>query len=325
MSIPVSDRHAAAYRSREVPAPLLVTDGVWAVPVPLHGSPLRFITVFLVETSGGLVLIDAGYDHRSCWESFTGSVAGIGHDLGDVRLVLLTHNHPDHVGLAGRVRAASGARVVMGREDDFAHQHRVRGGFLAQLRRALERTGAPPGVVDDMHAAGAGAARLTEDLRVDLAPEGDSEHVLGDVTFLGLHTPGHTYGHTVYVDTSRGVVFTGDTMMAEGPTQLAVPSLPGDDPAGDLLASLDRLRALDVEIACPAHQFPYRDVAARAGELAAFHRAELDAVERLLRTRRSAWEIAPHLTWARPWEELGAGSRRFALMHTLSLVLGVTR
>src|ERR1044071_9071318 len=102
MSIPVSGNHTAAYRAREVPGPLRVVPGVWAVPVPLHGSPLRSITVFLVETSDGLVLIDAGYEHRSCWDSFTASLAGIGHDLRDVRLVLLTHYHPDHVGFADR-------------------------------------------------------------------------------------------------------------------------------------------------------------------------------------------------------------------------------
>ncbi|WP_235018249.1 MBL fold metallo-hydrolase [Thermomonospora echinospora] len=294
--------------------------------MPLRGSPLRFITVFLVETSEGLVLIDAGYEHPSCWESFTGSLAEIGHDLGAVRLVLLTHNHPDHVGFADRVRATTGAKVVMGRDDDFAHQKRVRGGgFLVQLRRALELTGAPQEVIDGMYDAAVPVARHSESLELDLAPERDTEHVLGDVTILGIPTPGHTYGHTVYVDTSRGVVFTGDTMMAEGPTQLAIPSLPADNPAGDLLTSLDRIRDLGVEIACPAHQFPYRDIAARARELKAFHQAELDTVEKLLRTHDSAWEIAPHLNRARPWEELGTGARRFALIHTLSLVLAVTQ
>ncbi|WP_165966567.1 MBL fold metallo-hydrolase [Actinomadura sp. 7K507] len=294
--------------------------------MPLRGSPLGFITVFLIETPEGLVLIDAGYEHPSCWESFTRSVAEIGHDLAAVQLVLLTHNHPDHVGFADRVRAASGARVVMGRDDDFSHQNRVRGGgFLVQLGRALEQTGAPREVIDGMYGDAIGVARHSESLDLDLAPERDSEHVLGDVTILGLHTPGHTYGHTVYVDTSRGVVFTGDTMMAEGPTQLAIPSLPGDDPAGDLLRSLDRIRDLEVEIACPAHQFPYRDIAARADELKAFHQAELDTVERLLRTHDSAWEIVPHLKRTKPWEELGTGTKRFALIHTLSLILGVTR
>ncbi|MGI5200687.1 MBL fold metallo-hydrolase [Spirillospora sp. CA-108201] len=303
-----------------------VTDGVWAVPVPLHGSPLRSVTVFLVETSEGLVLVDAGYDHPSCWESFTASLAEIGHELDAVRLVLLTHNHPDHTGFAGRVREETGARVVMQLADDFAHQRRVRGGgFLVQLRRALEQTGAPDGVIEQMYSAAVGVARHAEDLELDEAPGGAREHVLGDVTILGVPTPGHTYGHAVYVDTTRGVVFTGDTMMAEGPTQLAIPCLPQDDPAGDLLRSLDLIAALDARIACPAHQFPYRGIAARARELKAHHRAELDTVAELLRTHRTAWEIVPHLTWARPWDRLGTGGKRFALVHTLSLIRGATR
>src|SRR4051794_697403 len=98
MSIPVSEEHAATYRARAVPASVAVVPGVWAVPVPLHGSPLRSINVHVLESSAGLVLIDAGYEHPSCWASFQDSLDALGLDVRDVRLVLLTHNHPDHVG-----------------------------------------------------------------------------------------------------------------------------------------------------------------------------------------------------------------------------------
>lgn len=327
MSIPVSEEHAATYRARAVPRPVAVVPGVWAVPVPLHGSPLRSINVHVLESSAGLVLIDAGYEHPSCWASFQDSLDAIGLDVREVRLVLLTHNHPDHVGFADRVRAASGARVVMGREDDFAHQDGIRGGFLAQLYRTLTQTGAPEDVVTAMYADAVKVAHHAEDLRLDLALDGDSDFTLGDVTVRAVHAPGHTYGHTVYVD-SRGLVFTGDTMMAEGPTQLALPSLPGDDPAADLLATLDRIRGLGAAIACPAHQFAYRDVASRATELRAFHQAEVDRVREVsasLSTEEpTAWEAAPHLRWSKPWDELGRGTRRFALVHTFALLRRAT-
>lgn len=321
MSRALSSEQATSYRAREVPPPSLVVDGVWAVPVPLHGSPLRSIVVYLIETSEGLILIDAGYEHPSCWDSFRASLASLGHDLASIRLVLLTHNHPDHVGFADRVREASGARVVMGLDDDFAHQGEVRGGFLTQLSNALALTGAPDDVVATMYAEARKVAHHAEDLRLDVVLSRDTDFTLGGVTVRAVHTPGHTYGHTVYVD-SRGLVFTGDTMMAEGPTQLAIPSRPGDDPAGDLLASLDRIRDLGVEIACPAHQFAYRDVAARAEELRAFHQAEVDEVRGLLARYRTAWEIAPLLARAKPWDELGSGTRRFALVHTYALMRG---
>ncbi|MBM7517477.1 MBL fold metallo-hydrolase [Nocardioides nitrophenolicus] len=320
MSIPVSQQHAARYRAREVAGPSLVGAGVWAVPVPLHGSPLRSIIVYLLETSDGLVLIDAGYEHRTCWESFQASLSAIGHRVEEIRAVLITHNHPDHVGFADRVREASGAEVMLHRDDDFATQETVRGGFLAQLRRALNATGAPEDVVASMYDEALAVAHHAESLRADRVLDGGEVLSIGDVDIEVVHAPGHTYGHLVFV--ARGMVFTGDTMMAEGPTQLAIPSLPDDDPAGDLLATLDRIAGLGVDVACPAHQFAYREVSTRAHLLAAHHRAEVDEVRTLLPRYDTAWELAPRLDRAKPWAELGSGTRRFALMHTLALIRG---
>ncbi|WP_433528401.1 MBL fold metallo-hydrolase [Micromonospora sp. CA-263727] len=319
MSIPVSELHAASYRARQVPAPTEVVDGVWAIPVPLHGSALRYVTVFLIDTADGLVLIDAGYDHPSCWQSFQRCVGSIGRRVDAITAVLLTHNHPDHVGFADHLRTVSGAQVVMGRADDFATMRQRRGGFLQQLRAALELTGAPPEVVDAMYADAVEVAVHDESLRLDHAPAGETTFRFGDVTLLAVPTPGHTYGHTVYFDT-RGLVFTGDTMMAEGPTQLAIVSRPDDDPAADLFRSLARIRALDAGIACPAHQFPYRDVAARVDELTALHRGEVEAVRDLVRDGDGAWTLAQRMTWKKPWAELGRGTQRFHLMHALALL-----
>jgi hypothetical protein len=109
-------------------------------------------------------------------------------------------------------------------------------------------------------------------------------------------------------------------MMAEGPTQLAIVSRPGDDPAGDLQRSLDRIRDLGATIACPAHQFPYRDVAGRAEQLKAFHQAEADLARGLMGPDATAWDVARRMPWKKPWDELGPGTRRFSLVHTLALL-----
>ncbi|WGD45190.1 MBL fold metallo-hydrolase [Streptomyces cathayae] len=320
MSIPVSKEHAASYRAREVSGPTPVVDGVWSVPVPLHGSPLHSVIVYLIETPEGPVLIDAGYEHPTCWASFQEALERIGRSPKSIRAVLLTHNHPDHVGFADRVRDVSGAQIVMHQDDDFAFLHRGRGRFLTQLHTALVMTGAPDDVVESMYAEAGKVAKHSESLDLDVALTEDIDFRFGDVTVRAIHAPGHTYGHTIFV--SQGLVFTGDTMMPEGPTQLAIPSLPEDNPAADLFGTLDRIRDLGAEIACPAHQFAYRDVAERAMELKAFHQREVEKVRGLLADHGTAWEIAPHLTWPKPWDELGPGTRRFALIHTLALLHG---
>lgn len=320
MSTPVSDEHAARYRAKEVAGATPVAEGVWSVPVPLHGSPLRSIIVYLLESSEGLVLVDAGYQHDSCWRSFQESVRQIGHRVEEISAVLLTHNHPDHVGFADRVREVSGAAVMMHRQDDFATQAGIRGGFLSQLRRALDETGAPADVVATMYDEALAVAHHHEDLRLDRVLDGGEVLDFGDLDVEVVHTPGHTYGHLVFA--TRGMVFTGDTLMPEGPTQLAIASLPGDDPASDLLASIETIAGLDAEIACPAHQFAFRGVAERARRLHDHHASELAQVRGLLGEHESAWDLVPHRPLPKPWAEMGSGTRRFALVHTLALMRG---
>lgn len=323
MSTPLHERHAEAYRAREVPPPAAVGHGITALPVPLAGSALRSVMVYTIETSAGLVLVDAGYRHPSCWDGMVSALAAIGHRVEDVVAVLLTHNHPDHVGLADQVRQVSGARVVMHRRDDFASQQLERGPFLGQLAAALSQTGAPEDVTMEMYAAAVTVAVHDEDLVLDQVLEDpDTPLVFGDTEIRALHLPGHTYGHTCYLHPA-GVLLTGDTLMPEGPTQLAIAAEPGDDPAGDLLASLRRIAALDPVLAGPAHQYPFTDVGRRALDLHDFHAREVDAVAKLADRYDTAWEIAPHLTWAKPWAEMGLGTQRFSLVHTLGLLRAV--
>src|ERR1700728_698378 len=87
--------------------------GLWSVPVPMPQSSLRYVLVYLLEQDHGVSMIDAGWDTEDAWSALNAGLDKAGYEIGDVKSVLVTHIHPDHYGLAGRVREASGAWVAL--------------------------------------------------------------------------------------------------------------------------------------------------------------------------------------------------------------------
>ena len=82
--------------------PVEQLDGdLWSVPVPIPDNPLRYVSSYAFGAGEGLVLIDAGWGSEEAWQSLLAGLESIGAGIADVRGVLVTHLHFDHIGLAG--------------------------------------------------------------------------------------------------------------------------------------------------------------------------------------------------------------------------------
>src|SRR3974390_40964 len=90
-----------------------VRPGIWSVPVPIPSSSLRYVFVYVFETDAGPFIVDAGWNTDEAFAALSDGLDEAGSSIGDVQGVLVTHIHPDHYGLAGRVREASGAWVAL--------------------------------------------------------------------------------------------------------------------------------------------------------------------------------------------------------------------
>src|SRR5699024_1658871 len=97
----------------------------------------------------GLALIDVGWPTEDAWRALTDGIRAIGYDVTDVRYAAITHLHPDHFGLAPRLRKASGAVLAMHAADvdPLAHSTRTETARRdAVWNRQLADLGAPPEV-----------------------------------------------------------------------------------------------------------------------------------------------------------------------------------
>jgi glyoxylase-like metal-dependent hydrolase (beta-lactamase superfamily II) len=128
-------------------------------------------------------------------------------------------------------------------------------------------------------------------------------------------TPGHTDYHAVLIDERDGVLFSGDHVLPRITSNIGLYPSSRDDPLGDFLDALARMRDLPVKRVLPAHGDPFDDLAGRIDELLAHHAARLDATIAVIGTAdHDAYTIARKLfpVLRSPHEE------RFALAETLA-------
>src|SRR5580693_2455577 len=90
-----------------------VRPGLWSVPVPIPSSSLRYVFVYVFETDGGPYIVDAGWNTDEAFSALSVGLEQVGTSIRAVQGILVTHIHPDHYGLAGRVREASGGWISL--------------------------------------------------------------------------------------------------------------------------------------------------------------------------------------------------------------------
>jgi glyoxylase-like metal-dependent hydrolase (beta-lactamase superfamily II) len=296
-----------------------VLDGLWSIPVPIPGSPLPYVLAYAFAVPDGVVLVDPGWNAPEALAALTEGLAVAGSRLEDVRGVLVTHIHPDHYGLAARIREVSGAWVGLHGDDAVlvADRYRDVEDLLARTSRWVAQTGAPPAELAELRDASMALRRFVVAGRPDrLLTDGDRPELPG-WRLRAVHTPGHTPGHVCFVEERTGVVLTGDHVLPTISPNISRHPQAGPDPLADYLASLERLRPFGDALVLPGHQWRFRGLAGRLDELAAHHERRLDEAQAAVADGAATiWEVATRLGWSRPWTEITGIMRRAALGET---------
>ncbi|MFB7539493.1 MBL fold metallo-hydrolase [Streptomyces zaomyceticus] len=306
--------------------------GVWSLRVPIPDNPLGHTLVHVLDTDRGPVLVDTGWDDPASWTELTGGLDALGLSVREIHGVVITHHHPDHHGLSGRVREESGAWIAM-HAADTAVVRRTReadpGTWLEYLARKLAAAGAPEDHLAPLRAARtSGRMRTLPGLRSALP---DREIVPGELLDLAgrrlraIWTPGHTPGHVcLHLEEEHpsrlpghGRLFSGDHLLPGISPHIGLYEDPDDaietDPLGDYLDSLERIGRLGVAEVLPAHQHAFTDSAGRVRVLLDHHEDRLTGLLGLLATPLTPWQLAERMEWNRPWEQIPYGSRNIAV------------
>lgn len=305
--IAVSSSEYAAQLAGEIPQMEQVVAGTWTLPLAIPPGHMPHTLSYLIEDSEGRVhLIDPGWDLDENLDSVGSALEQIGRGWADVASVIVTHLHPDHMGLARRIRAQYGVPVVMHHAEQAAQQ------TLAMLeagadyaRGELERWGVPAERFDEVLGYATRAPRVVLDAD-DVVDDGELLRIPGR-SIRVIHTPGHTPGHICLHDEVFELVFTGDHVL---PTVVPGIGLGGPVDYNPLERYLHGLAAMKRYETCevlPGHGFRFRGVSERATDIALRHLTRTAEVAELLAQSEgewTAWDAAGQLTWSRGWENL---------------------
>ena len=303
------------------PGPQTVVAGVHRIPLPLPMDGLRAVNVYVIEDGDGLVLIDGGWAIDVSRLQLERSLATLGHDLRDIRRILVTHVHRDHYTQAVAIRRAVGAQVSLGvgEQDSMRELLMGRSGMIASQPARLRRLGAGS-IADELAAVPvdlADALAYYEDPDVWLEP-GRVE--LDTFALDAVHTPGHTRGHLVFHAADRGLLFAGDHVLPDITPSIGFEPDRPPFPLRDYLASLERVLALPDAMLLPAHGPSGGSTHARAHELIAHHEQRLtDTLAALVSGAGLAPEVARILRWTRRgrrFTELGLFDQMLAVLET---------
>ncbi|HZU75819.1 MAG TPA: MBL fold metallo-hydrolase, partial [Dehalococcoidia bacterium] len=247
-----------------------VRPGLWSIPVPIPRNPLRYVNVYVFEMHDGVALVDTGWSTDDAWQALHDGLHIAGFDIGDVRLALITHIHPDHYGLAGRVREASGAKVALHPADAALIPKRYGAdidSLIREMRELLSRCGVPPEVCDELTGASMGIREFVAAAEPDvLLHDGARLEVSGwDVRVL--HTPGHSPGHVCFHLPEQRVLISGDHVLPRISPNIAVHAQQTGNPLAQFLESLQRVGNLDLDEILPAHEWRFRGLRERVDEL----------------------------------------------------------
>jgi len=289
-----------------------VAPGVTTITLPMPWE-LETVNVHLVELDEGYLLIDSGIGTGECFEALESAFKERAVEWADIRMLLLTHLHPDHIGLSWKILELTGARLLM---------HRVEVEYLDLVSResrapffsdAMVKAGVPAELQAKLDHALRDVRRQFRPHRPDWILEGGERIAVRGGRLEAVWTPGHSPGHLCLYSPEHRYLISGDHIL-----QYITPNI-GWHPEHDMLAqyldSLALLDPFDIELVIPSHGGVFRDHRRRIQETTEHHAERCGEIRKHLALEPMTANAIVGRVWPR---RLSAFHHHFAVFEILA-------
>ena len=286
--------------------------GITHIPLELPWSSPGFVNIYFIEDTNGLVMIDCGVNGSEYLKLLESKMTSYGISFEDVKLLIGTHMHSDHIGLSSTIRNKNIQFALYKNSVDFIDGYNDWSIRFKQLKHYAKNEGAPKSFLDDLDQIETPkyAGKLSKpDVLLD---EGRAKNINRNIEII--FTPGHDRTEISILDNPSKILFSGDHILPK-----ITPFIPLEDPTDDMLqkytSSLDKVYNLDQKLIAPGHGSIIGNPYSRIEQMKLHHERRSEKIIKLIgNSQLSGWEVVS-LLFPR---KLDALNLRLAFQETMA-------
>lgn len=300
---------------------LEIAENIFQMRIPIPDNPLGNINAYLIRTEEGSILVDTGWNTDDAFNSLRTQMKTYGVNFSDLKYIFITHIHPDHYGLVGRLEQFTDAKLIIHKDDKalLASRYIHTDELVDDMTDWLRINGVPDEEQTYFSRASLSILGYIDVALPDIVVNGGEKIKVGSFDFEIIWTPGHSPGHICLYEENMGILIAGDHVLEKISPNISMNSQTVNNPLVDYLSSLNKLKNLKVDLVLPGHGRVFNNFSKRIDELLIHHENRL--IEMLKNFRKeplTAYQIAKNTTWFLPWEKLPLFSKRVAVTETLA-------
>src|SRR4030043_235087 len=279
-----------------------VFTGIYWLKLPsiMDGNGPKHINAYLVRGEKGYLLVDSGWNTEESFIALQKGLEEIGAAIKDISQILVTHVHPDHYGMAGRIKKISGATIAMHRIEiaSIGPRYVAMEELLQQTDRLLVANGLPHEEMVQLRDATVGLEHYVSPVPPDIILDDSDIIDLGAFTFRVIWSPGHSSGHICLYEPAKKILLSGDHILPKITPNISVHPQSKENPSGRQSRRLEEIKALDVKLTLPGHDRPFIRLAARIDEIIRHHgQRNAEILEAIGLKTITPYRIAQKITW----------------------------
>ena len=268
---------------------LKIKNGIYHIPLELPWSSPGFVNVYLIDDTDGFIMIDCGVNGDHYFELLSKKFREINIKFNEIKLLIGTHMHSDHIGLSEKIREEDIPFALYENSIDILDKYNDWTIRFKELKDYAITQGAPKSFVNSISEIQTPiyAGKVS---RPDvLLEEGRIKNLNRDIETL--FTPGHDITEISLHDTASKIIFSGDHILPK-----ITPFIPTESKDSDMLAkyteSLDKVDKIKHDIIAPGHGDLISEPHNRIKQMKLHHKRRSEKILTILEEKSfTGWEM----------------------------------